>query len=166
MKKLFFVLCLSLALSCTEDFIESINVEQQQLAKIVYLSDNNVAGSLIIRFDDKAVSRVEAGVSRSGATRSGIETFDSILDHISGVKMERLFVSNRFEERLRAEGMHRWYVVSFDQSADLDKAAQMFASVAEVDKVQYNARMQQIDDVKPAASTFNAPTTRANNIYP
>ncbi len=165
MKKLFFVLCLSLVLSCTEDFIESINVEQQQLAKIAYLSDNNVAGSLIIRFDDKAVSRVEAGVSRSGATRSGIETFDSILGHISGVKMERLFVSNRFEERLRAEGMHCWYVVYFDHTVDVNKVAQMFASVAEVAVVQLNSRLENIkseQNIRSAEQESSEPQTRTS----
>ncbi len=166
MRKLFILLSIALCASCVKDNLESVKVEQAPSSKIIRLSDSNMSGSMIIYFNDEATSRVEAGVSRSGATRSGIEALDQILDQVGATRMERLFVSGKFEERLRAEGMHRWYVVSFDQSADLDKAAQMFASVAEVDKVQYNARMQQIDDVKPAASTFNAPTTRANNIYP
>lgn len=166
MRKLFILLSIALCASCVKDNLESVKVEQAQSSKIIRLSDSNMSGSMILYFNDDATSRVEAGVSRSGATRSGIEALDQILDQVGATRMERLFVPGKFEERLRAEGMHRWYVVSFDQSADLDKAAQMFASVAEVDKVQYNARMQQIDDVKPAASTFNAPTTRANNIYP
>lgn len=166
MRKLFILLSIALCASCVKDNLESVKVEQAQSSKIIRLSDSNMSGSMILYFNDDATSRVEAGVSRSGATRSGIEALDQILDQVGATRMERLFVPGKFEERLRAEGMHRWYVVSFDQSADLDKAAQLFASVAEVDKVQYNARMQHIDDVKPATSTFNAPTTRANNIYP
>ncbi|MBQ1201525.1 MAG: hypothetical protein IIX59_06070, partial [Alistipes sp.] len=129
MKKMFFLLCLSLAFSCTKDFTESVSVEQQQLAKVVRLSDNNAAGSLIVRFEDEAITRVEAGVSRTEATRSGIESFDSVLDRVGGVRMERVFISNRFEERLRSEGMHCWYVVYFDQKVDINQAAAQFATV-------------------------------------
>ncbi|MBR0335413.1 MAG: hypothetical protein IIX34_00980, partial [Alistipes sp.] len=65
MKKLFLMLSLVLAFSCTKDFVESVSVEQQHAAKVIRLSDSNVAGSLIIRFDSEAVTRVEAGVSRT-----------------------------------------------------------------------------------------------------
>ena len=169
MKKLFFVLCLSLAFSCTKDFTESVNVEQQQLAKIVRLSDSNVAGSLIVRFDSEAVTRVEAGVSRTEATRSGIENFDSVLDRIGGVKMERVFVSNRFEERLRSEGMHCWYVVYFDQSVDIEAAAAQFASVAEVAVVQLNSRLENIGGAQSATVAQAQPATVSatrNKLYP
>lgn len=80
MKKLFILLALTLAVGCVKDSIESVSVEQAQSAKIVRMSDNNMTGSLIICFDEQAISRVESGVSRTGATRSGIDSFDSILD--------------------------------------------------------------------------------------
>lgn len=168
MKNFILLLTLLLCASCVKDSIESVSIEQPQHSKIIMLSDNNVAGSMIVCFDDEAVTRVEAGVSRSGATRSGIEQFDAVLERIGVVKMERLFIPNRFEERLRAEGMHRWYVVSFDQNADLDKAAVEFAAVAEVDKVQYNTMMSN-DDRRPttivASSAQPIVKTRSNAIF-
>ncbi len=162
------MLCLSLALSCTKDFEQGVAVEQQQAAKIIRLSDNNVAGSVIVRFDSEAVTRVEAGVSRTESTRSGIESFDSVLDMVGAVKMERVFVSNRFEERLRSEGMHCWYVVYFDQSVDIEKAAAQFAEVSEVAVVQLNSRLDNIGGEQSAVATaqnYDAPTTRAK-LYP
>ena len=167
MKKFLILLSVALCASCVKDNIESVTVEQVQSAKIIRLSDDNMGGSMIIYFNDEATSRVEAGVSRSGATRSGIEDFDQVLEQIGATKIERLFIPGKFEDRLRAEGLHRWYLVYFDQNADLDKAAQMFASVAEVEKVQYDSRLCHITDVKPAAATINAPATRADNsLYP
>ena len=167
MKKLFILLSIALCASCVKDNIESITIEQAPSAKIIRLSNDNMGGSMIIYFNDEATTRVEAGVTRSGATRSGIEKFDQVLEQIGATKIERLFIPGKYEDRLRAEGMHRWYIVYFDQNADLDKAAQMFASVAEVEKVQYDSRLCHITDVKPAAATINVPATRADNsLYP
>lgn len=167
MKKLFILLSIALCASCVKDNIESITIEQAPSAKIIRLSNDNMGGSMIIYFNDEATTRVEAGVTRSGATRSGIDKFDQVLEQIGATKIERLFIPGKYEDRLRAEGMHRWYIVYFDQNADLDKAAQMFASVAEVEKVQYDSRLCHITDVKPAAATINVPATRADNsLYP
>ena len=166
MKKLFILLTLALAVSCVKDSVESISMEQAQSAKIVRMSDNNLTGSLIICFDEQAISRVEGGVSRTGATRSGIESFDSILDEVGGTRMERLFIPNRFEERLRAEGMHCWYLVYFDSSVDVNAVAAKFATVAEVSVVQLNARAEHIGEQPTPSATFDAePATRANNVY-
>ena len=171
MKKFLILLSVALCASCVKDNIESVTVEQVQSAKIIRLSDDNMGGSMIIYFNDEATSRVEAGVSRSGATRSGIEDFDQVLEQIGATKIERLFIPGKYEDRLRVEGMHRWYIVYFDQNADLDKAAQMFASVAEVEKVQYDSRLCHITDVKPSVpavtASAEAPQTRAaSNNYP
>ena len=168
MKKLFILLALALAVGCVKDSIESVSVEQAQSAKIVRMSDNNMTGSLIICFDEQAISRVESGISRTGATRSGIESFDSILDKIGGFRMERLFVPNRFEERLRAEGMHCWYLVYFDSSEDINRVAAQFASVAEVSVVQVISRAEHIIDqpAMPTAQSVAEPATRASKLYP
>lgn len=161
MKKLIVLLSVALCLGCVKDNIESVSVSKPELAKIVALSDDNVQGSMIVCFDEQATTRVEAGVTRSGATRSGIEKFDGVLEQIGAIRMERIFVSNRFEERLRSEGMHRWYVVYFDQDADLNKAAEMFAGVAEVELVQYNARMQHITE--PTVADVSTTTAEQSN---
>ena len=146
MKKLIVLLSVALCFSCVKDSVESVSVCQPELAKVISLSDESVQGSMIIYFNDEATTRVEAGVSRSAATRSGIEEFDAVLEQLGATRMERVFVANRFEERLRKEGMHRWYVVYFDEDADLNKAAEMFAAVAEVDLVEYNSRMYNITE--------------------
>lgn len=82
-----------------------------------------------------------------------------------GVKaLQRLFpVDERNEERTRAAGLHRWYVVEFDDAADLDKAALDMARIAEVSKVEFNQQLMHVHEgrVIPLAETGAAPQTRA-----
>lgn len=168
MKNLVLALSLLLAVGCTADFVEGAKVEPQQPSKVVRLSDNIASGSLIVCFDEQATTRVEAGVTRSGATRSGIENFDAIMERIGAQRIERVFVSNRFEERLRNEGMHCWYVVYFDPTVDVEQAAAQFVGVGEVQVVQLNSVMSQEPQAKPAGFTVPAAAdaqTRAK-IYP
>ncbi|WP_278409267.1 subtilase family N-terminal domain-containing protein [Alistipes shahii] len=88
-------------------------------------------------------------VTRSGgvATRSGIADFDAVLGSIGVKALQRLFpVDERNEERTRAAGLHRWYVVEFDAAADLDKAALDMARIAEVSKVEFNQQLMHVHE--------------------
>lgn len=160
------MLSLVLALGCTRDFEEGVSVEKQHSAKVVRFSDKCAAGSLIVRFDEQATTRVEAGVSRSESTRSGIEAFDSILESIGATRVERVFISNRFEERLRNEGMHCWYTIYFDENVDIERAAEQFATVAEVQVVQLNSLMEYTDSSKTTGFVTSEAATRAASLYP
>ena len=167
MKKLIVLLSVALCFSCVKDSVESVSVCQPELAKVISLSDESVQGSMIIYFNDEATTRVEAGVTRSASTRSGIDQLDQVLEQVGATRIERLFIPDKFEDKLRAEGMHRWYLVKFDADADLDKAAELFASVAEVERVQYNALYTNIgENATNVPSAFDAPATRAASPYP
>ncbi len=151
MRNFIVLLAFILCASCVKDSVESVSVEAASSEKIVMFSRNNVPGSMIVCFKDDVISRVEAGISRSAATRSGIEGFDAVLERIGVERLERVFIPNRFEERLRAEGLHCWYIVYFDSNTDLGRVAADFAAVSEVETVQYNAALQHIKDVTPQA---------------
>lgn len=157
MRNFIVLLAFILCASCVKESVESVSVEAASTDKIILFSRNNVPGSMIVCFKDDVISRVEAGISRSEATRSGIEGFDAVLERIGVERLERVFIPNRFEERLRAEGLHRWYIVYFDQSADLGRVAVDFAAVSEVETVQYNAALQHIKDATPQAFIPAAP---------
>ena len=160
------MLSLALALACTRDFEEGVSVEAEQSAKVVRFSDKCAVGSLIVRFDEQATTRVEAGVSRSESTRSGIESLDAILERIGATRIERVFISNRFEERLRNEGMHCWYTIYFDENVDVESAAAELATVAEVQVVQLNSLMEYEDSGKSSTFVSNETVTRASSLYP
>lgn len=152
-KKLLGALLLSATImmsSCVKDATEQIAVDNDETtSKLVFTSDNAVGGELLVYFGDEATTKVEAGVSRSGATRSGIDEFDTVLENIGIISMQRLFpVDARNEERTRAAGLHRWYIVKFDSKTDLDMAARDMAKVAEVEKIEFNQQLTHINGGK------------------
>lgn len=169
------LLLLSAALalgSCTKDATEQATgpePEAKAASKLVFSSENAVRGELLVCFGEEAVAGIESSVmqvTRSGgvATRSGIADFDAVLGSIGVKALQRLFpVDERNEERTRAAGLHRWYVVEFDAAADLDKAALDMARIAEVSKVEFNQQLMHVHEgrVIPLAETGAAPQTRA-----
>ena len=169
------LLLLSAALalgSCTKDATEQATgpePEAKAASKLVFSSKNAVRGELLVCFGEEAVAGIESSVmqvTRSGgvATRSGIADFDAVLGSIGVKALQRLFpVDERNEERTRAAGLHRWYVVEFDDAADLDKAALDMARIAEVSKVEFNQQLMHVHEgrVIPLAETGAAPQTRA-----
>ncbi len=136
--------------SCVKDATEQIAVDNgKNASKLVFTSDNAVDGELLVYFDEGAATKVESGVSRSGATRSGIDDFDAVLENIGVKSMQRLFpVDVRNEERTRAAGLHRWYIVRFDENADLDEAAHAMAEVAEVERIEFNQQLTHVHSGK------------------
>lgn len=181
------LLLLSAALalgSCTKDATEQATgpePEAKAASKLVFSSENAVRGELLVCFGEEAVAGIESSVmqvTRSGgvATRSGIADFDAVLGSIGVKALQRLFpVDERNEERTRAAGLHRWYVVEFDAAADLDKAALDMARIAEVSKVEFNQQLMHVHEgrvirwpkpalrrrpVRPSGSTI---PTWANN---
>lgn len=154
--------------SCVKDATEQIAVDNGKTAsKLVFTSDNAVGGELLVYFDEGAATKVESGVSRSDATRSGIDDFDAVLENIGVKSMQRLFpVDVRNEERTRAAGLHRWYIVRFDENADLDEAAHAMAEVAEVERIEFNQQLTHVHSGKitPIADNelFRTTSTRSN----
>ena len=140
------LLLLSAALalgSCTKDATEQATgpePEAKAASKLVFSSANAVRGELLVCFGEEAVAGIESSVmqvTRSGgvATRSGIADFDAVLGSIGVKALQRLFpVDERNEERTRAAGLHRWYVVEFDAAADADLVIECVAENMAVKK--------------------------------
>lgn len=149
MKK--WLLCAAVLLTaCTNDAFdrsEDDPLPESVARKIVNTSADAAAGSLLLYFDDAAIANVETAqliATRAAvpATRAGIATVDEALDPLSVRALRRLFPCNpRTEERTRAAGLHKWYVVDFDAEVDLDEAAIRLAKVAEVERIQFNTQM-------------------------
>ena len=139
--------------------------------KIVNTASHAVAGSLLVYFDDRAVEQLEsataaAAVTRSAATRSGIDSVDEIFDGLQVRSLRRVFPCNpKNEERTRAAGLHKWYLVEFDETADLDAAARRIASVSEVQHVQFNSAMKRADDFRAQPLRSAAPAAAAQGTF-
>ena len=107
-------------------------------AKIINSSRSAETGKLLIKFNEKAALAFESAECND-ITRSNIEALNVALSKIGATSIERLFpINERHQERARKAGLHRWYVVSFDED-QLEKAASLMAEIGEVEKVQYNS---------------------------
>lgn len=140
-------------LSCVKDTTDQpagSDPDDRIESKLIFSSDNAIQGELMVCFSEQAVPGIETSVmpiTRSGgvATRSGIDNFDTVLDKIGVKSLERLFpVDELNEERTRAAGLHRWYLVKFDAEVDLDDAARKMAEIAEVSQVEFNQQLVHV----------------------
>lgn len=139
-----------LSAGCTADPEGDSVVDQTESAvarKLIHTSDHAVAGELFLYVSDDAVESLEmASASEQAMTRSGMSDIDEVLSGIGAVSIERVFaVDPRHEARLREAGMHRWYVVRFDEEQSLDQAALSLARLGDVEKVEFSIRLVKCD---------------------
>lgn len=159
-KSVFSILTLLLLAACTtEPLPEAPGATDgpAAAAKICNTSEDAVRGTLIAKFNDDAIPALDAAaakfaVTRAGQpgkmlTRSGIESVDEILAELHVTSLERVFpASEAHEAATRDAGLHKWYVLYFDEEQDLDHAARRLASVAEIVTVQFSTERKKTFD--------------------
>ena len=142
---------------------ESVAADAQLSAakKIINTSDYANAGKLIL-FVDEATA--ETWATAEVATRSGNEACDAVAAEIGAESIKPVFNMNMNREEKMALDMHRWFVVEFDKDADVEQAAQKFANINGVKRVQYDTQLQRPEvKVKPVDEVF---ATRAESEMP
>lgn len=170
-KKRLLIFALLLAAGCTSDPV-SENADSAAVRpvsqKIVNTTVHADQRTLLVYFDNAAIvplekTTAEAAMTRSAATRAGIASVDEALTALNISSLRRVFpYFPKTEERARAAGLHKWYVVTFDADADLDAAASRLAEVAEVERIQFNTRLVKTSDCKVTPLHVAAmPSTRA-----
>lgn len=113
-----------------------------------------VDGQLLIRFDASVAGIIEqSGLTKSGPQRSlkasGVASVDEVLSTLKGCTIERVFpVDSRSEASARKEGLHLWYLVSFDENADRRDLAGKLSRLGEIDRIEYNRRLKRADTGK------------------
>ena len=151
--KKFLILASILLAACTSDPMQERPdatgaAGDTAAAKICNTSDHAAQGTLIAKFDEQAVPQLEQAAAafaatRSAVTRSGIESVDEILADLGVTSLERVFShAGEREAATRAAGLHRWYVLHFDEEHDLDEAARRLSAVAEISTIQFSAERQ------------------------
>lgn len=161
------LLCAALFVACTKDADEqAVLTPEQEIAyeKIISTPDGAVAGALMVEVSPEVADRIEAGVTRSGGTRSGIESMDDCLERIGVERFHRIFPADpEFNDREREFGLHLWYYVKFDKNIDLQDAARTLSMDANVTTIYYDYCVQMIGKesaVVPVSFEF-ADATRA-----
>ena len=164
------ILCVAVAAAmlsaCTADLEDKqVAMESNPAnAKIVNGSGGCVGGSIIVRFEPSAESRLAECATRSGATRTGVSGVDAILDGVGGYSVEPLFVvTEKNREKVYEGGYHLWYELRFDESSDIESVATRLAKVGEIQRVQYVHRVKRVGAPKAVAveHSVEAPVTRA-----
>ena len=167
MKKILYVAVVAAMLSaCTADLEDKqVVVESNPInAKILNGSSGCVGGSIIVRFEPSAESRLAECATRSGATRTGVSGVDALLDDVNGYSVEPLFVvTEKNREKVYEGGYHLWYELRFDESSDMEQVATRLAKVGEVERVQYVHRVKRVGAPKVASvnNSEETPITRA-----
>ena len=168
-KKILLLALLFLA-GCASDPMEESGGKEAPAAamrKIVNAPANAARGELLIYFDGDAVGDVEqtavaAAITRTAVTRSGIAPVDDIFTQLGVTSLRRVFPCNPVaEERTRAAGLHKWYIVTFGEEVDLDAAARRLAAVSEVSFVQFNTKLQLASDNRACPYRDGSAATRA-----
>lgn len=140
-----------LAVGCTAD-LEDKNImkgENSLSEKILNDSQDCVSGSILVRFDAVAESRLAKCATRSGATRTGVQGVDALLDEVAGYAVEPVFVvTEKNREKVYERGLHLWYELRFSEECDMEAVAAKLAEVAEVERVQFTQETCRIGSPK------------------
>ena len=137
-----FAVVATLAAACVEDpkMDGSAQGENAVVTKIVNTSENASKGELILYVDD---ATAELWSAEKAITRSSDSALASIAQEVGAESVEQVFNMAMNAEVKRARGMHRWFVVKFDQEANLDVVAQKFAQLPSVSKIQFSTIPQR-----------------------
>lgn len=158
-------LLLGLLMACTKDVDESFEqFTPEQVAafqKIVGSEQGANDGILILKVSPEVADRIEAGVTRSGGTRSGIEKMDARLDEAAVERFQQVFPTDPlYAEQERAFGLHLWYYVTFDKSQNLTEAARILSMDEGITSITYDYKICMVDG-SSAPVEFGFDQTRA-----
>ena len=117
-----------LVVSCTDRSIETVEPAAQERNYIA--SDPKIK---LAYFSEELCGLVEKDIEQGKViTKSG--DLNSAVDELGIVSMERLFpYAGEFEERTRAEGLHRWYRIAIDNRTSDTKASGSLRSIKGVE---------------------------------
>ncbi len=134
--------------SCQDQFVAQQVITTSD-APIVNKAMNPRAGQLIIKLKSGAQNQIAATRSVTSGpivmSRSGVAGLDAVLNSLGAHQLSTVFPVDRSQiTRTKAAGLDRWYVVEFDNSVELQEAANLFASLPEIEKVQYVNQRERI----------------------
>ena len=175
-RKLFLFVAAALMVACADDTTGDMGVSGSQKpneahAKVINSATNALGGSLILYVGEEALPQIEAATklaatTRSEVTRVGISAADLLLEEVGAYSFRRVFPLNpRTEERKRAAGLHRWYVVEFDPGLDVERVAERFSSLAMVEMLQFNTKLEKTHQTLCAKPLYEAAPTAVSATF-
>ena len=159
-KFLAFATLLSLGMACVQDPETSVMQQNESSieAKIINSAENAVDGELILYVSEDTANM---WLSSTSATRSGDVVLDEVAAELGAISIEPLFNLKMNADKKIALGMHRWFVVEFDKSVELEEAAVKYAENHQISRVQYNSLISR-PEVHSMPVSSDAEATRAS----
>ena len=143
---------LVMSISCTRD---ENPVENQET--LFEKSDRQAfeQGVIEVKFNEVMAEALEADLENNGiVTKSTSSDIAGMYDELGILSMSRVFpYAGEYEKRTRAEGLHRWYRITYTSKTSVTKAADSFELLPGVETVSPVRR------IKSTASSmyFNDP---------
>jgi len=158
---LLFALVALFASSCVKDITSepAVQPEQSVAKKIMNTSDGAVAGELILFVNAETA---DLWAQADSATRSGIDSLDALAVEYGVESIEPVFNLKINADKKREMNLHRWFVVKFNEEAELDVVAEKFAEIREVSRIEFAVPM-----ARPKVQAVPAPevaSTRAGEM--
>ena len=159
-----FALAVIFAASCVQDPVmeESANQTQANVAKKIINSPEEAAKGKLVLYVSEELADVWSNAEV--ATRSGVESVDAVAVEVGAETIRPVFNMNINGDAKRAQNLHRWFVVEFDEEADLETVANKFAANKQISRVQYSTLL-----ARPSLRVYPADeviATRAENGRP
>lgn len=139
------------ALCCTREVPQSVSVPAHDgpgmdapVAQYTLLDNPSIVpGAAIVYLSEDLSASLEDGVSGKGLCTKSPE-LDYLVSRVGVSSFTRLFPdAGEYEERTRAEGLHRWYLMEFDSNVSLSDAKKVLEAVPGVLSVEPNRVMRQ-----------------------
>ena len=139
MKKIRAILLAFLALSCAKEIEEHSaagtigeGIKPEEPVSVDY-DRTIVPGAAKIYFSDEIVAEIEA-FEGEGLPVTKSSELGGMMAELGITSMERLFpYAGEYEARTRAAGLHKWYLVTFDEKVPVTKAGEDLAPVKGVE---------------------------------
>lgn len=123
-----FLTAVALLAGCTDNRTETIELDRHETN-----SSQSETKTKIVRFSDRMCGLVENDLAEGKIITRSVDLNNAVKE-LGIISMERLFpYAGEFEERTRAEGLHRWYKVTFDNKVSETRASGTLSSIDGID---------------------------------
>lgn len=138
-KYLYIILAASLMLSCVEEKM-TVKDTADVLSTVEYSS-----GNAVVKFNDMMTADIEEALA-SGSMVTKSSAANALFVEYGVTSLERLFPhAGEYEPRTRKAGLHRWYVLTYDQNVTFTRASQGLGGLPGVEKVEPLAPIVRAD---------------------
>lgn len=126
-------------------------------------SENLVAGTVLVKVTEEFAESIEANTDESGRVlTTKVKAMESAVKSMGIVRMKRLFPdAGEFEARTRAEGLHLWYVLDYDEGVAVTRSCSELTAIPGIQIVEFQPRIEIVGGYEVEECAAPSPTAAA-----